>query len=442
MSTRRTFIREVGFGFAASTFLLPSSVIGKASPSKRLNIALIGCGGRMNALLAELLKIETVRVVAAVDPFEERRLAKAATCNAAYGGNYCRTFEDFREVLAMPDIDGVVVATPDHWHVPIAIAAARADKDMYVEKPLGLSLPRAAVLRKELARNRCVFQYGTQQHSSLSGRQAVELVWNAYVGKLQQVDVWSPSLGVDDVGKIETQPVPSNFNYDLWLGPAKKAPYSDARVDNLGAWHCYEYALGFIAGWGAHPIDILQWGLQKEHTAPVRYAGTGFVPQEPDLYNTVRSWDIEMTYANGTKARFMDDSIAKKAVSEYHNYYQSNGVAFHGTDGFVCHSRGACYLYSKGKYVNLGNVDFDTFDKRAAISSGHMQNFVDCMVSRETTLCPIDSAINGDAISHLSNAAVRTGRALNYNPKTLKVKGDAEVNAMLTRPMREPYGVA
>ncbi len=394
-------------------------------------------------LLMELLKIETVRVVAAVDPFEERRIAKAATCNAAYGGDYCRTFEDFREVLAMPDIDGIVVATPDHWHVPIAIAAARAGKDMYVEKPLGISLPRAKVLRKELARNRCVFQYGTQQHSSPSARQAVELVWNEYVGKIQHVDVWAPSLGIDAVGKIESQPVPSNFNYDLWLGPAKEAPYSDARVDNFGVWHCYDYALGFIAGWGAHPIDILQWGLQKEHTAPVRYDGSGFVPQEPDLYNTLRNWDIDMAYADdGTKVRFMDDSIAKKEVGGYHEYYQYNGVAFHGTEGFVCHSRGACYLYHKGKYVNLGSVDFDSFEKRAVVSPGHMRNFVDCMVSRETTLCPIDSAINGDAISHLGNAAIRTGRVLNYDPKTLSVKGDAEANAMLARPEREPYGIS
>lgn len=440
--SRRQFL-QTAVGAAGAGLVLPASGLrAQAPPSDRVNVALIGCGSRMNALQGELLRIPEARIVAAADPFEARRRQKAEASNQAYGGTGCRMEEDFRTLLADDDIDAVVVATPDHWHVPVAIAAARAGKDMYVEKPLGLSMPRAALLRREVEQRNLIFQYGTQQHSSLFSRMAMELVWNGYVGKIQRCDVWSPALGPQRREPIASEPVPEGLNYDLWLGPAPEAPYSTQRVTNTGGvWHCYDYALGFIAGWGAHPIDILQWGLEMEHTSPVTYQGTGVMPEDAQLLNTLRTWDLQLEYENGITARFLDSGAAKPEITSFHSYFRDNGVVFHGTEGWVCHSRGAAYAFRNGKYVNVSQINYDEFPKRAPVSPGHMRNFIESVRSRKAPVSPLPSAINGDAISHLGNIAARTGRKITYDPATLSIPGDSALNRMLTRPMRDPYSV-
>jgi len=404
---------------------------------------LIGCGGRMGGLgLGGFGKLPGARVVAAVDPFKDRREKFAAQLNKKYGGEYCKPVEDYREVLANKDIDGVVVATPDHWHVPIAIAAARAGKDMYVEKPLGLSIEWAKILRKELATNNRVFQYGTQQRSGAAARTAMELVWNGHIGEIQRVDVSSPHLSPKHRSNAAEEPVPAGFNYDLWLGPAPQKPYSKARItNNVGAWHCYDYALGFIAGWGAHPLDILQWGLQSDDTCPVECEGKGAWNKD-DLCNTVRTWDIRLKYASGIPVRFMDAANAKSVIGAYHPRMRGNDTVFHGSDGWVCYSRGVCYLHKGGDYVNTDQIDRSGDKKKAYVSNSQHGNFVDCMKSRKPTINPIESAIRSDTISHLGNIAVRTGRKLSYDPDKEVITGDDAANAMLNRPARKGYEVS
>ena len=326
-------------------------------------------------------------------------------------------------MLANKDIDGVVVATPDHWHVPVAIAAARAGKDMYVEKPLTVSLEWAKVLRKELAKNKCIFQYGTQQRSGKDARTAMELVWNGHIGEVQRVEVSSPHLAAKQRTPVGNDPVPEGFNYDLWLGPAPEKPYCKARCVTSGSWHCYDYALGFIAGWGAHPLDILQWGLQADDTCPVEYSGTGFVPED-DLYNTLRTWDIRFRYASGMPVRFMDAATAKPIIEKYHPRLRGNDTIFHGSEGWVCYSRGVCYLFKGGNYVNASTIDLGGSKQKAYVSNSQHGNFVDCMKSRKPTINPIESAIRSDTISHLSNIAVRTGRPIRVGTRTRRRLAD------------------
>jgi predicted dehydrogenase len=185
MTSRRKFLKTSALGAGAVAFpsIVPSSVFGQNSPSKRVNLALIGCGSRMGALgLRGFAKLDGARIIAVVDPFTNKRDQFAQKLNEQYGGEFCKPFEDYREVLANKDIDGIVVATPDHWNAPVAIAAARAGKDMYVEKPLTVSLDLAKLLRKELAAKKCIFQYGTQQRSGKDARTAMELVWNGHIG--------------------------------------------------------------------------------------------------------------------------------------------------------------------------------------------------------------------------------------------------------------------
>lgn len=441
MTNRRQFLKRSTLGAGALT-ILPSGLLGENSPSNRVNLALIGCGGRMRRLgLGGVAKLDGARIVAAVDPFQDRREGFAARLNDHYGGKYCVPVQHFREVLAREDIDGVVVATPDHWHAPIAIQAARAGKDMYVEKPLTISLPLARILRREVEQHKCVFQYGTQQRSGQAARTAMELVWNGHVGEIQRVDVGSPHLAADKRMTARAEPVPEGFHYDLWLGPAPEKPYFKERCTNFGAWHCYDYALGFVAGWGAHPLDILQWGVRSDDTCPVEYEGTGFVPED-DFANTLRTWDVRFKYANGLPGRFMDATTAKGVIGKYHPRMRGNDTVFHGTEGWVAYARGVCYLHKDGDYVNPATIDLSGAKEKAYVSSSQHGNFVDCMKSRKPTVNPLESAIRSDTISHLSNVAARTGRKLNFDPVKEVITGDKEANAMLNRPMREKYRVS
>ena len=181
----------------------------------------------------------------------------------------CKAYNDFRELLARDDIDAVVIATPDHWHVPIALAAVRAGKDVYVEKPLGVSMEQDKALRAAVHTHGAIFQYGTQQRSfSTHCAFACELVRNGYLGELKAIHVVAPNGATG--GNPAPQPVPAGLDYDLWLGPAPLAPYTHDRVIGGGRWHIYDYALGFIAGWGAHPLGHRRTGAIRRFRSSTR----------------------------------------------------------------------------------------------------------------------------------------------------------------------------
>src|SRR5205807_10105778 len=178
--------------------------------------------------------------------------------NRQYQNRSCATYADFREILARKDIDAFLIATPDHWHVPVALAAVRAGKDIYLEKPMALSLTEDWTLRREVHRHRRIFQFGTQQRSSRIFRLACELVRNGRIGKLKHIIVWAP--GSSPGGPTTQVPVPPGLNYEMWLGPAPFRPHTQDLCSADGAkktwWFISDFALGFIAGWGIHPIDI------------------------------------------------------------------------------------------------------------------------------------------------------------------------------------------
>ncbi len=439
--TRRNFVKGSVTGALSFPTIVPHRVFVKNSPGNTVSVAAIGCGSRAKALVLKgFSKVSDARVIAAIDPFKERREEFVNKLNKIYKHNVCKPYEDYREVLKREDIDAVVVATADHWHVPIAIAAAKAKKDMYVEKPLGVSMEWAKILRRHINDNKLIFQYGTQQRSSQSARTAMDLVWNGYIGEIKRVDVWCPHLGNKKVSRLPEKPLPPDFNYDLWQGPAPVKPYQKERCERFGIYHIYDYALGFIAGWGAHPLDILQWGLKMDHTAPIEYSGKGTLPEKHDLFNTIRTWDINFKYANNITGRFMDSSTARPIITKFHNRFKTNGTIFYGTEGWVCFSRGACYFNLDGKYVNANKIKFKATDKRAypnSLSQHH--NFIECVKTRKPTVNPVESAIRGDTISHMSNIAIRTGRKIKWDPVKELIINDAEASRMLDRPARKPY---
>ncbi|MGH7969425.1 MAG: Gfo/Idh/MocA family oxidoreductase, partial [Limisphaerales bacterium] len=224
LSTRRSFLKQTtGLAFSAVALpsLIPASALGKGgavAPSNRIVVGCIGVGPQGQGDMGNFLNEKDAQVVAVCDVKTEQLEQARAAVNRQYQNNDCATYRDFREVVARKDIDAFLVATPDHWHVLVALAAVRAGKDIYVEKPLGLSLTEEWTLRKEVEQRKKVFQFGTQQRSSRLFRFACELVRNGRIGKLKHINVWAP--GSAPGGSTAVVPVPPGLNYDLWLGPA------------------------------------------------------------------------------------------------------------------------------------------------------------------------------------------------------------------------------
>ncbi len=429
---RRTFLKATA---AAFPMIAPSTVFGANAPSNRVHLAAIAMGGQATGLNLNSIaaRYRDVQYLAVCDPTEDRQKKGKQGFEHYYGKGSVDTYTDFREVLVRDDIDGVVVATPDHWHVPIAIAAARAGKDMYVEKPLGVSMRWNQILREEVDRNKCVFQYGTQQRGQEHVWRGCELVRNGYIGELRHIEVWSPHLDRDSDEAIVPAEVPKGFDYNLWLGPAPEAQYTETRCSNSGAYHICDYALGFIAGWGAHPLDVCQWGKGADTTPPISYEGKGIV-NDKGLFDTTTIWDIHCEYADGVTMRFRSAKNAEAAVMNYRPWH-GDGTTFYGTEGWISISRGGLFASDP----KLLDVRIKKRESKLKRTRGHQRDFLDCIKSREVTVNPIETAVDSDAISHLSDIAVRTGRPIRWDPKKETIIGDAEAAKMLDRPMRDPW---
>jgi len=422
--SRRGFLKQatsVGAAMAVPT-IIPSKVLGADAPSNQVAMAHIGVGGRGGGLCRSFAHLDHCRVVGVCDTFKSRRDSHTNWVNQQYGGQFCTAYRDLREMLARDDIDGVVIATPDHWHVLAAFMAVQSGKDVYVEKPLSVSMQQNLALRDACHRYGAVFQYGTQQRSSNHIRFACELVRNGRIGKLQSVEVHSPASGQG--GSTTPIAVPDGFDYDLWLGPAPEAPYTKDRCTSNGSWFVSDYALGFIAGWGAHPLDVAVWGMGDTWDAvPVEYEGDGVFPTE-GLYDTATSWTVRGKYAGGADFLFKGPG--------------GNLTIFTGDKGKVSVSRGSLETEPASlKQEAIGPGELHLYQSRH-----HYQNFVDCIRTRQPTVNPVDVAVYSDAISHLSDIAIRTGRKIQWDPGAETIVGDGQAKRMLTRALRGPWQVA
>ncbi len=446
--SRRDFLRSAAAVVVAPS-IVPASVLGRNSPGNRINLAAIGVGGRGSGNVWQdfVSTQDDIRLLAACDCFASRRTEFAARVNELYGGKVCEPMADWRAVLARKDIDGVIISTPDHWHVPLAYHAAKAKKDMYVEKPLGVAIAWAWKLRQVALANKVIFQYGTQQRSSSEFTRAVELVRNGYIGKIKHVDAWCSGMRSPDwyaetytahFKDTQPAPIPEGFDYEMWIGPAPMKPYTASRCTEWGAYHIYDYALGFIAGWGAHPLDIAQWGLDMDHTSPVSYEGKGEIPSE-GLFDTIDNWDMMCRYANGVTMRFMCDRVAKGvpglADDPKKRPFMDHGTTFWGEDGWISVSRGA--LYASSKDLQKEKIRDDEKPVIRSLSQG--RNFIESMRTRRPTVNPLESAIRSDTISHMSDIAIRLGRKIQWDPEKEGIVGDAEAAKRLDRPMRPPW---
>ena len=453
-SSRRTFLKTAGSGLAASVVaggfpsIVPSSVLGAASPSNRINVGAIGTGRISRGHdLPGIWRHDSARIVAACD-LDSKRVDEAKTL---INGQYAKvtgkpydgvtTYTDYRELLANKDIDAVVISTPDHQHAILAIDAVRAGKDIYLQKPASLTISEGRALSDAVHRSGRIFQIGSQQRSTIQFRYAAELVRNGRIGDLKTVEVGLPG---DPAGGDPTPAaVPGTFNYDAWLGSTPVVPYAIDRVHpqqgygRPGWLRCEQFGAGMITGWGAHHLDSAHWGMDTEYTGPVEIWGTAEFPTQ-GLWNVHGKFKTEALYANGVHMIVSGDF--------------PNGIKFIGTKGWIFVSRGNEQVTASDPVAKLKDATALASSDPAIItsvigpdelhlyeSSNHHLNWLECIKSRRQTIAPVEVAHRACSACLLHHIAMRANRRLYWDPVHERFKNDDAANALLSRPQRPPY---
>lgn len=429
LSSRRSFLAGTGAALAAPLILPASRLWGADAPSRTVRLGHIGVGGQGSGLLRNFLSMKGVQSVAIADPYQHKRAAAGEKVKAAQGHDP-KLYSDFRELLADPSIDAVVIATPDHWHVPIGLAAVRAGKDVYIEKPLGHTLEQNKAMLDACVKHDRIFQYGTQQRSQEIIKRGIELVINGTIGEIERIDIWAP--GGKGGGSLDEIPVPAGLDYDLYIGPAPMKPCTADRITNKASWFCTDYALGFIAGWGAHPLDISIWGMDYDQQGPYKIKGTGKAETPDALFNAISSWDVHMEFAGGIKTHFMSDDIAKPIVDAYRKNWCQDGTTFFGSKGWISLSRGG-FAASDREWFRIEQGENA---KRVLYKSSYYQAFVDSVRDHSPSVGPIGDAVRSDAMSHLSLMAIHSGEEVVWDPKAYRVVSPEKLNAQMSHPVR------
>ena len=441
----------------SAPLIIPARLRGTDAPSNRIRVGQIGCGriarahdmpGVFHSGPADLVAVcdvDSNRLAAGRDLLGKfyREVNRAAPTITALG--------DYREFLTRSDIDAVVISVPDHWHAEIAIAAVRAGKDVYLQKPFTMTHAEGVLLRAEVASSGRIFQVGSQQRSwepNEQFRKACEFVRSGRVGRLTRVEIGLPTdpTAPDD----PPQPVPANLDYDQWLGATPDVYYAEQRVhsqkvnadgtpdiDSRPGWLRYEACcLGMITCWGTHHFDTAHWGMDTELVAPRTIEGRGEFPTNT-IWNVHGGYHVELTYPGGIRV----------IVSET----QPNGVKFIGDDGWIFVSRGADGATASDPASRPTELKpLDASDERLLDphgvtvqfppSTSHHRNWLECVKSRATPLTPAPVAHNANTACILSWIAMKLARPLTWDDRAGRFVNDAEADELLTAPERAPYG--
>lgn len=424
--SRRSFLRQAvtlgTTGLAFPYFIRPSALglAGTVPASERITIGFIGTGSHgIGMNLKSFLPQPDAQAVAVCDVDPVHLQQGRDTVNKKYGNTDCATYKDFREVLARSDIDAVMISTPDHWHVPISIAAAKAGKDVECEKPT-LTIGEGRVLVETMKRYGRVFQWSTEDRSVDVYHRMCELVRNGRIGKVHTIRVELPS-GPDTPGNPEPMPVPEGFDYNMWLGPAPWAPYTKDRIHWNFRW-ILDYSGGMLTDWGAHLLDGAQWGNNTEHTGPVEVEGKGKFWQD-GLYNTAYEYHIEYKYADGVRLIVTSGTPS---------------LRFEGTEGWIGNRGWRAPLQAEPKSI-LDSVIGPNEIHLYTCRGGEQRNFLDCVKSRKDCYFPPEIGQRCFTVAHMGNISMLLGRKLRWNPEKERFIDDEQANRMLSRAMRSPW---
>ncbi len=428
MPTRRTFLKAAAL-VAAAPYIVPAAALGREglpAPSQRLTLGFIGLGSMGLRHIQGFVQETDCRIVAACDVDASRREAAAAVVNKSYDNRDCAPVHDFREMIARPGVDALCIAVPDHWHSIVGIAAARAGKHIYGEKPLALTIAEGRDMVSAVARAGIVWETGSWQRSTAQFRLACELVRNGRIGKLQRVEVGlaeSPT-----VGPQPPMPVPAGFDYDLWLGPAPEVPYTEKRCHWNFRW-ILDYSGGQVTDSGAHDIDIAHWGMNADATGPLRVEGRGEFPSN-GLWDVATRFRFECTYASGVTMEVASSDRLRI------------GVRFVGTGGWVfVHRAGLKTEPASLARETIGPSEIHLSNPTGNDRQGHRRDFLDAVRQGTPPIAPIEAAQRSITVAHLGNIAMLLGRPIRWDPAREAIVDDEAAARMLRRPMRAPWHI-
>ena len=405
------------------------AAVGRVAANDRPGVVLVGCGGMGTV---DALNAANYGDVVAVCDVDAEHAAAAAAKLTVEGKAPPQIYRDFRRMLERSDVQIVLNGTPDHWHTLVNLGAIRAGKDVYSEKPLTLTIDEGRRLVTETRKHGRVLQTGTQQRSSQRFRMACELVRNGRIGRLQDVKVWLPA-GLRE-GPFATAADPAALDWDFYQGQAPRVDYVPERVHvKFRFW--YDYSGGTTTDWGAHHIDIASWAIGQ--TAPVKVEATRLSEPIPGGFTAVSDYEVRLTYRDGvrlTVATTRDDDIFGRVANPQG---QRNGLRFEGTNGWIWVNRSEL----RASDPELLRTPLAADALRLPVSNNHMENFIDCVRTRRDPICDVEVGHQSAMVCHLGTIALRTGRALNWDPEAERFTGDhaAEGNAHVAREMRAPY---
>jgi len=435
-STRRTFLKQTAMGAAGTLIIptiLPSNVFGSAAPSNRINVAVIGCGRQsVTPNIPQLLTSPHANIVGVCD-VDAWRLANAVKqVNDEYtnqkGTSYkgCKGYSDYRDIMRNKDVDAVMISLPDHWHVPMAIEAARAGKHISLEKPISTCIEHGRKLVEAIKKYKVITRNDSEFRTLPKFSRAVELVRNGRIGKLERIYVAVPAeLNGSALDPQAIMKVPAELNYDMWLGPAWEAPYTEKRVHAIKAYgrpgwmRVSDYCNGMISNWGAHLMGIAQWGHNTEYTGPISIEGLGDF--DKGLWNTMNRFDIKYLFADGVEVYF-------KIERPY--------VRFEGTGGWV-------EIEYPDKLTASSQAIFDSEIRPDEMQIRNLPNdkddFLLAIKASKPSIEPLETAHRTISMCQLGLISIQTGSKIQWNPDTEEIVGDNAATALLDRSIREKY---
>lgn len=431
--TRRSFLKTTALT-AAAPAVLPSSMFGQTAPSNRITIGVVGWGMQGPPNTSAFLGMKDCQVVAACD-LDTIPLGEAVnTINDHYGNTDCKSYHDYREMLARDDIDAVMLAVPDHWHMLVAVDAANAGKHIYGEKPLARTVAEQQAMVRAVQNNKVIWQTGSWQRSVADFHKAAELVANGHIGEVTHVEVGLPSGHVDfkrTRDKLEISDPPPNLDYETWVGPSKMMPYREGYVHMNWRWN-YNFGGGQLLDWVGHHMDIAHWGLGFDDSGPLEVEGEGEFPPKDAPWNTATRYRIELKYPR---------NITMTMAGGHRDIQR--GTKWIGTEGWVYVNRGsfeASDISWKEDYKRL--PDEMRQKNPLYVSANHQRNFIDCIQSGKPTITPVEVAHHSAVPGHLGLISMLVGRKIRWDSDKEVILDDPEASRLLTREYRAPWKMA
>ncbi len=429
---RRQFVSNTAKA-AAAFIIVPRFVLGGTAkngvrftaPSDMINLGFIGTGKQGRGLTGSFLKTGQTRIVALSEVYQAKAQLTLDAIKATYAkapelGSYSEVplYNDFRELLALKDVDAVVIATPDHWHAAMAVRAAEAGKDIYCEKPLSLTVREGRAMVNAARKYNRVFQTGSMQRSSPEFRQAVELVRNGYIGDIKSIKV---NVGPPPVAyNLPAEPLPEGLDWTLWLGPNAPAAFNSELApptskDVFPNWRNYkEFGGGMVTDWGAHMFDIVQWALDMDNSGPT-----------------------EVIAPDGKEHPFLTYKYANGVVMTHEKWEWNNAIHFMGTEGEIKLQRKKIETTP----THLSEKKIGDQQKHVYTSTDHYKDFLDAMRTRKKPICDVETGHRTATVCNIGNIAYQLQRPLQWNAGKEQFKDDKEANALLGRPMLNDWKI-